>query len=204
MTRRAAALLPVALLLLLNAAAAATEWFDALVARVNDAPLLLSEVSAGELLFRSGRPLPELPPDAREAALSHAIERRLLLAEAGRFGVPPPSDQAVAEALRQADPPQNGHGWRLDRETLAAAVREHLWVEAFIDARIRAFVLIHDDAVTREVATQNGPLPGETGQEAMARVRHDLEQREAATRLARYLDRLRARVEIRRYPIDLP
>lgn len=204
MTRRAAALLPVALLLVLGGAASAMAWFDALLARVNGNTLLLSEVSAGEVLFRSGRPVPDLPPEARAAALDHAIDRRLLLAEAERFGVARPPDAAVADGLRQITPRLDGNGWWLDQETIEAAMREQLWVDAFIAARIRAFVLIRDDAVTREVAKQNGPLPGETGRDAMARVRHDLEERESAVRLARYLERLRSRAEIRRYPVGLP
>ncbi len=179
----------------------AMEWVDGLVARVNGQPVLISEVSASELLFHSGKSFFSMDDRQRFEAVSRTIERRLLLAEATRFGLAPPSDQAVEEArwvIRQRLPEPI---WWLDDQTLRETIRDQLWMESFVDVRISAFIMIREDVVTRELTKQGGPKPGESEAEARQRIRTKLETDAAEERLHRYLTRLLKRANIKRYAI---
>jgi hypothetical protein len=180
------------------------EWFDALVARVAGVPILVSEVSANELLFHSGKPFDELDARGRYEAVSRMIERRLLLAEAARFGVAQPSEEEINQAFNIAKQRIGDNVWWIDQQTLTDQVNNQLWMERFIDARIRAFIMIRDDTVTDALVDEDDLNSSESGAQARARVRAQLEVAEAEMRLNRYLTRLLNRETIKRYPLPTP
>ncbi|MDH4228928.1 MAG: hypothetical protein OEW11_04165 [Nitrospirota bacterium] len=188
------------LVLLLAVAPAAAEWFDALLARVGDSPLLASDVTSRERLFGNGAGYLEMPAQEREAALDALIRQRLLLDEAIRFGIARPDAARVAEVMAELRARPDNPGAGMDDATLARQVEAELWTAAFIDARIRAFVMIRDAAVDDVLAVQGGPHPGEITAQARERVRTELAEQETISRLDRYMDRLMRRSEVRRYP----
>lgn len=180
---------------------AAEEWFDALLARVNDEPMLVSDVDIHEALFRSGVPFIRMTPLNREIAREGLIRYQMLLAEAKRFGVAHPDESEVRRAVTSLQK-KLGHriDW-IDADIVVEKVRERLWVDAFIDARIRAFVMIRDARVTDALQSAGGPEPGESEMEAQERMRKTLTDQEVDSRLKRYLDRLVKRAEVSRYPL---
>ena len=192
------------LLLSTTIGAAQTVWFDALAARVDGQPILVSDVSLNERLFGSGKAFFELSPGDRDAAVGSLIEQHLLLVEATRFGVAQPDDQTIRETTAALRPRLGADAERVGDVGLNTRVRDFLWVDAFVDARIRAFVMIRDSRVAERFVAQGAPLTGETGAQARARIREELATEEAATRLARYLERLTGRAEIKRYPLSDP
>jgi|GEM_PF-1799499 hypothetical protein len=195
----------VVLCLLWGAAAHAQVWFDALLARVDGQPILASDVTLEDMLFGEGRTFSEMAPDAREAILTRLIQRRLLLAEAERFGVAEPAAGNVGAAVERLRQRAGARLEGLDPDTVRARVRARLWAEAFVDARIRAFVFVRDAQVEPRVRQWADSLPtppdAVARAEMEARVRGELARREAARRLEKYLARLESRATIRRYPL---
>ncbi|MFQ5510086.1 MAG: hypothetical protein ACE5FN_12250 [Leptospirillia bacterium] len=183
------------------AQAAAETWFDALIARVGNEPILLSDVILHEALFRSGKLYSDMTREEREAALVHLIQRRLLLTEAARFGVARPDDAQVEQAAAVLKKRVQAYQINIGDAALNEKVREQLWVEAFIGQRITAFVMIRSAEVEAALEAEGGPKKGESGADARTRVRQQLSDREASERLARFLARLYARAEVKRYPL---
>ena len=179
----------------------AQEWFDALIARVEGQPVLISDVTTHQILFGDGVAYPNRDPAQREAALEALIDNRLLLAEAARFGIARPDAVQVSRAVTSVQQRLGARPAGLDSVELARWIRDDLWISAFVDARIRAFVMIRDAQVEETLARPGGRLPDESLDAARARVRESLAEQEAATRLARYLERLRRRAEVRRFPL---
>jgi len=190
--------------LLITSTASAMEWFDALVARVNGVPILVSEVSANELLFHGGTPFEELAAPQQNEAVSRLIKRRLLLAEAERFGVTRPGSEAIETAFDKARARLGDRVWWIDQETMRDQVQQQLWMEAFINARIRAFIMIRDDMVTAEIAKMGALEAPGTGAQIRSRVRERLTKDEEEIRLGRFLTRLLNREKIKRYPLPTP
>jgi hypothetical protein len=185
--------------LLAAAPAPAQTWFDALVARVNGQPILASDLAVEDALYGQGRPFPAMDEATRDALLNRLIQRRLLLAEAERFGVAKPTeaavDQQVAVLKKRLGPDPAG----LDPATLRATVRSRLWADDFVDARIRAFVFIRDAQVAEALKNRTVPTDPAARASLESQVRSELAAQEADRRLARYLSRLEGRSTIRRY-----
>jgi len=179
--------------------APAQSWFDALVAQVNGRPILASDLTLEDALYGQGRPFTAMDEATREALLTRLIQRRLLLAEAERFGVAEPAAAAVDEATARLRARLGDRLQGFDDATLRARVQDRLWADAFVDARIRAFVFIRDAQV--EVAMESLPTPADDAARSAleTRVRDDLAAKEADRRLARYLTRLEGRATIRRF-----
>jgi hypothetical protein len=181
------------------ASAPAQTWFDALVARVNGQPILASDLAVEDALYGKGRAFSAMDAATRDALLNRLIQRRLLLAEAERFGVAKPSeaavDQQVAVLKKRLGPSPAG----LDSAPLRATVRSRLWADDFVDARIRAFVFIRDAQVAEALKNRTVPTDPAAKASLESQVRSELAAQEADRRLARYLSRLEGRATIRRY-----
>ncbi len=174
-------------------------WHDAVVARVNGVAILQSDLEIYSRLYGNRLAFADQPPAQQERLISALIQHHLLLAEADRFGVAAPSPVAVQRevtSLRQQQPPLPT--W-IDEAALADAARDHLWVAALVNARIRSFVMIRDAQVAIHLARQGGPRPDETAALARTRIRRILTDQEADTRLATYLQQLQKRADIKRY-----
>lgn len=182
-------------------------WFDALVASVDRDPILASDVTLEDVLFGQGRTFATMDMQGRETLVTRLIRRRLLHAEAERFGVAVPSAAAVEEEVARVRARLGERADDIPPVALEARVREKLRADAFVDARIRAFVLIRDAQVAAAVAerlTATGsppPADPEARQALERQVREELARRETAQRLERYLARLETQAVIRRYPV---
>jgi hypothetical protein len=188
-------------------AAFSQTWFDALVASVNGEPILASDVTLEDMLFGQGRTFATMDPQTRKAVVTQLIRRRLLLGEAERFGVARPTAAAVVEEVKRVREHLGARAEGIPPVALEARVREKLRADAFVDARIRAFVLIRDAQVAAAVAERltatGSPSPSDPrAREALERqVRDELARRETAERLERYIARLETQAKIRRYPV---
>jgi len=193
--------------LALAAPARAQTWFDALLASVNGEPILASDVTLDDVLFGRGHTFATMEPEEREQVVTRLIRRRLLLSEAERFGVARPSAKAVADEVARVRAHLGERAEGIPPVALEARVREKLRADAFVDARIRAFVLIRDaqvDAAVAERLTRPGaPDPSDAQARAAlaGEVRDELARRQTSQRLERYIARLEARATIRRYPV---
>lgn len=198
---RAAAILWLLCAALWGTAGAAQTWFDALVARVNGDAILASDITLEDVLFGAGRTFADMDREARRAVLARLIERRLLLTEAARFGVAEPTEAAVAEAVERIRRAPEKDPAGFDPATIRAKVRNKLWADAFVQARIRAFVFIRDAQVEEALERLPPPATAVERDALEERVRRELAEREAARRLSQYLARLESRATIRRYPL---
>lgn len=179
--------------------AAAQTWFDALVAEVNGQPVLASDLVVEDALYGKGRAFAAMDVATREVLLTRLIQRRLLLAEAERFGVAKPAAADVDEAVQALRDRLGSRPAGLDPAALRAVVQARLWADDFVDARIRAFVFIRDADVEQAMASRPPPADEAARAALEAQVRGELATREANRRLARYLSRLEGRATIRRY-----
>jgi hypothetical protein len=202
------AALAVALVLGLGCAAAGAQtWFDALVASVDGEPILASDVTLDDVLFGQGRTFATMTPQVREEVVTRLIRRRMLLSEAERFGVARPSAKAVEDEVARVRARLGARADGIPPVALEARVREKLRADAFVDARIRAFVLIRDAqveaAVAKRLARPGAPDAADPGARAELerQVRQELARQETAQRLERYITRLEERTVIRRYPV---
>jgi hypothetical protein len=204
-TRAAAALLLVCAALWGRAGAAQT-WFDGLVAQVNNEAILASDITLEDALFGAGRTYAEMDAEARRAVLGRLIDRRLLVLEAARFQVAVPSEAAVSDAVARLERERPGPLGGFDPAVVRERVRRKLWADAFVQARIRAFVFIRDSQVDQALAEAGTPLPESEAERAALedKTRKALADREAERRLQEYIARLEGRATIRLYPLSGP
>jgi len=185
-------------------------WFDALVASVDGEPILASDVTLDDVLFGQGRTFATMDPAERDQVINRLIRRRLLLGEAERFGVARPTAAAVEAEVARVREHLGPKAEGIPPVALEARVREKLRADAFVDARIRAFVLIRDAqvgaAVAKRLQAPDAPdVRDPKAREALEReVRRELVRRETDQRLERYIKRLEERATIRRYPVPDP
>ncbi len=206
---------PISLLLLfviVNGSGVSAEVDERIAAVVNGEIIFLSNVLRFEKVFGEPRPpkgeitlseenshdgaageLPFPPPAAphERAALERLIDHRLLLAEARRFEVEPPSGKEVDGEVRVL---KLGGGPTPEVRDL---VKERLWVKKFVEERISLFVNVSPDDA-RAYFDANRETFGDQPFEAVReKIIGPLAQKKKEERLDDLVRRLRSRAQIR-------
>ncbi len=164
---------------------AAAELLDRVVAVVNDQVINLSDLRRYIAL--------EAPNTPEEGAIHDLIERRLLLAEAKRFEVEPPSEAEVNAALEH----RGGNG---DAGEFRRAIQDRLWIDRFIDQRIRFFILVPPGEVERYYQAHAADFGNRPLDEVREEIQRLLTKQRFQERYDAYIARLRARAKIRINP----
>jgi len=161
--------------------------------------LYLSDLRRERLFF--------LPPQTRldrKAQIQRLIHHRLLLREAKRFVLEKPSEKAVTTRLtsiRRRFPDQKAFesalvktGLQLDE--LKSEIRGHLWVEALLKERIRAFIFITPRAISDYYRSHPDSFPGRRLEEVEPVIQSILSGAKERQKQQEYLERLKEKVHI--------
>ncbi len=176
---------------------------DRILATANNRVITLSDFRAYHTVFGSA-------DESREAALRALIDRQLLLEEADRFAIPTAAGsdvsaridaltaqsggpEAVAERLARA-------GW--DPADLRAWVADDLRVADFLDQRIYFFVLVTAADLDAYYENHREEFSGLSPEDARSAINTRLVQERGDEKRGQFLQRLRAKADIRINPSE--
>lgn len=173
--------------LLLARAAVGADVVERILAVVENAPVLLSEVALVERL----RGVP------RAAALEAVIDERLMFREASRLAQTPLSaeeEERAFESLRA----RAGAGF--DDAELRRLSRRQAAIVRYIDFRFGAQIRVDDEVVRKEWEEQRPDASSTLSPEEAERIRQRLAAKELDERIEAWVRELRAGAEIRYNP----
>jgi len=192
-------LLPVTVFLIC-ATCVTAEVVERIVAVVDGAPILLSDIKHEATFFA--------PTDVADEAswLNQVIDHRLLLVEAKRFvpdgPTPAQIERREAEvALRFQNRDALRKAWQsfgLSEEAFRAMVHERAWIDRLIEERVTALIVVPQKTI--DAYRKKPSAEAETASDLNdVAIRQMLTERLAAEKRASYLSRLRqsAVIEIR-------
>lgn len=179
---------------------AAQTLLDRVVARVNGAVILLSDVRAAAALG-----LIDVAPDT-EDAVEQMVLRALLVEEVNRFPPPEPTGEAVDAELARLRARAGGSFETVERSTGVLAdnvrqlARDRLRVQGYVDQRFGVTVPLTDEQVLQyyrahpEEFTADGQVVPFERAQGLARERAGLEQRQRT--INQWLRDLRGRADV--------
>ena len=183
---------------------------DRILAVVNGEVISLSDVES-DLIFLSKVEHPpqgdqggNLSDSAIRAGIWELINHKLLLAEAKRFDVEDPTESQIHQGLeiiqnRFPSPAAFEMALRqnaMTQEDLRQKVKEHLRVNRFIDQRIRFFVIVLPEEISRYYSENQGKFQDKTYEEAEKEIEKFLSETKAKDKLEAYLSNLKAKASI--------
>jgi peptidyl-prolyl cis-trans isomerase SurA len=173
---------------------------DRILAVVNGEIIALSDAE-GELVFFEGRAVSD---SAIQEEVQKLIDQKLFLAEAKRFDVGSPSESEVQEELQRiqrrfASPDLFEKALRenaMTLEDLKHKVTEHLIVDRFIDQRIRFFVIVLPEEVSRYYDEHHSDFQNKPLENVENEIEKFLTTQKAKEKLEDYLSKVRAKANI--------
>jgi hypothetical protein len=176
---------------------------DRILATANNQVITLSDLAAHQTLAGS-------PTMSHDDALHTLIDRQLLIEEADRFAIPPPSAADVSARIDAitAQPGGPGElkgrlarlGW--DSETLHAWVADDLRVAEFLDQRIYFFVLVAPQDIDAYYDAHREDFSGLPPEDARAAINKRFIKERGDEKRDQFLARLRDKARIRINPPD--
>ena len=169
---------------------------DRILAAVNNELITLSDVQKYRALFDQDRNL--------DSTLEEIIDQKLLLDEARKFELPPPSTEQVEEAYDQLAEGFGGPAGLagvlkriiMTEEELLNLLHARLAVAGLLEQRINYFVFISNQEVEAYYQSHTEQFKGLPEQEARTLITDHLTQEKADARKKDYLERLRKRAKI--------
>ena len=170
---------------------------DRILAVVNNEVIALSDVQKYQTLFRK--------EDDTNDILKELIDQKLILAEAKKFEIPPPPEEAVQKESEKLMTRLGGEAALeelLKRIILSEAeVREliqaRLTVQQILEERINFFIFVSPREVDAYYQAHAGEFDGLSPDEARGAIQKQLTQSKTKTKREDYLDRLRKRAKVR-------
>jgi peptidyl-prolyl cis-trans isomerase SurA len=192
-------------LLLLAASPLSADVVERIAAVVNDDVIFLSDIHRYLAFFNHADAVPAEDSSATKAALQKLIDERLLAAEAKRFGTDPPPEADVDRAYRkirgrfstEADFEATLREYATTPEDFREEVRTRLWVDRFVDQRIRFFIFVTQDDVERYYKDHPDRFKGKKLESVREEIQQEITEERTRVRLKDYISRLRARASIR-------
>ena len=183
---------------------------DRILAVVNGELISLGDVEGDLVFFGKVEGLPHvdrkgnLPDFAIRSGIRELINRRLLLAEAKKFDVEDPTEMQIRQELQFIQnrfPSSEAFEMALRQnaitlEDLRQGVKEHLRVDRFIDQRIRFFVIVLPEEVSRYYSENQGKFQDKTFEEAEKEIENSLSEIKTKDKLEAYLSNLKAKASI--------
>ena len=191
--------------LLLAISASAEEVIERIAAVVNEDVIFLSDVRRYLVFFDQENASKAEDPSAMKAELQKVIDERLLAMEAKRFGTDPPSDAEVDKAYAkirgrfrtEADFEATLKEYATDPEDFRQEIGTRLWVERFVDQRIRFFIFVTQDDVEHYYQDHAERYKGKKLESVREEIQKKITDERTRVRLKDYIDRLRSRATIR-------
>lgn len=183
---------------------------DRILAVVNGEVISLSEVERELFFFRNARPLAAdvlqsgFSDEAIQQGIQELIDLKLLLSEARRFDVEEPSEAQVQEKLdsirnRFSSPQTFENALRhltTSVEDLRQKIREHWQVDRFIEQRIRFFVIVLPDEISRYYSENQERFEGKPLEEVEPEIQKLLAEKKEEEKLKEYLSKIKAKASI--------
>jgi peptidyl-prolyl cis-trans isomerase SurA len=191
--------------LLLAISTSAEEVIERIAAVVNEDVIFLSDVRRHFAFFDHENAARAGDLSTIKAALKELIDERLLAAEAKRFGTDPPPEAEVDKAYRkfrgrfptEAEFDATLREYATTPEDFREEVRTRLWVDRFVDQRIRFFIFITQDDVERYYQDHAERFKGKKLESVREEIQKEITEERTRLRLKDYINRLRARANIR-------
>ncbi len=179
---------------------------DRVLAVVNGEIISLSEVESELTFFDQVNPVQEkgLSDSAIQAGIQKLIDHKLLLAEAKRFDVEDLTGKEIQEKLEEMQKRFSTPGSfekalrqnAMTPEDLKQKIAEHLIVDRFIDQRIRFFVIVLPEEISRYYAENKADFQGKPSDEVEKDIERILLEQKEKTKLEDYLSKVKAKVSI--------
>ncbi len=176
---------------------------DRILATANNQVITLSDLAAHQTLAGS-------PTMSNDDALHTLIDRQLLLEEADRFAIPPPSAADVSARIDATTAQLGGSeelkgrlarlGW--DSEALRVWVADDLRVAEFLDQRIYFFVLVATQDIDVYYDAHREDFSGLSPEDARAAINKRFIKERGDEKRDQFLARLRDKARIRINPSD--
>lgn len=173
--------------LLLGAGARGAEVVERILAVVENAPVLLSEVALVE----------RLRGVERAAALEAVIDERLMFREASRLAQTPLSAEEEERAFQSL---RTTAGAGFDDAELRRLSRRQAAIVRYIDFRFGAQIRVDDETVRKEWEEQRPEGAAALSTEDAERIRQRLATRELDERIEAWVRELRAAADVRYNP----
>ncbi|MBI3812133.1 MAG: hypothetical protein HY283_08010 [Nitrospirae bacterium] len=175
---------------------------DRILAVVNHEVISLSDVQNYREIFEEKR-------DADDAAALNAlIDQKLLLAEAGKLEISPPSEDEIAGAykklrLRFGRPETFGllkTRLALTDDEIKGWIKQQLLIHKLIEQRIHFFVFVTPEEIEAYYQEHLGEFKNQTPEAARKAIQDIRTAEKAQLKQKNYVDRLRAKADIRINP----
>jgi parvulin-like peptidyl-prolyl isomerase len=172
---------------------------DRILAVVNHEVIALSDVQKHREVFMEMR-------DADDAAaLNDLINQKLLLAEAKKLEILPPSDGEIAGAYKKLrfrfGRPETFQLLKtrlaLTDDEIKPQIKQQLLIQKLIEQRIRFFVFVTPEEIEGYYQEHLGEFKNQTPEAARKAIQEIRSSEKAQRKLVEYVDRLRARADIR-------
>jgi hypothetical protein len=198
--------LPLVALWLFQAWIAEAIVLDRVLAVVNGEIISLSEVES-ELMFfdqvNSGQGK-DLSDAVIQTGIQKLIDHKLLLAEAKRFDVEDPTQDEIQGRLQEIQKKFNTSGGfektlrqnTMTLEDLKQRIAEHLMVDRFIDQRIRFFVIVLPEEISRYYAENQAEFQSRPLDKVEKEIERMLLEQKQKTKLEDYLTTLKNKANI--------
>ena len=187
------------LLLVLFPSPAPASVADRILAVVNREVIALSDVQKYREVFLEKR-------DADDAdALKELIDQALLLAEARKLEILPPSDDEIARVYKKLrlrfGRPETFDLLKtrlaLTDDEIEEQIKRQLLIHKLIEQRIHFFVFVTPEEIEAYYQDHPGEFKNQTPEEARKAIQEIRTAEKAQLKLKDYLDRLRAKANIR-------
>lgn len=179
---------------------------DRILAVVNEEIIPLSRVEGYLTFFKNPGQTHEGPYSEQElqSGLQEMINHRLLLGEAGRFGIEEPSEKDIREEvqnIRKRFPSEEAFEQALQRhalftEDLEEMAKDYLMVNQFIEERIGFFIIVLPDEISQYYAEHREAFGDKSVSEVKNEIEDRLLERKKSERLKLLLAKLRAEARI--------
>lgn len=187
------------LLLILFPAPAPAGVADRIMAVVNKDVIALSDVQKYREVFEERR-------DANDAAvLNELIDQKLLLTEAKKLEILPPSDDDIAQVYqklrRRFGRPETFELLKarlvLTDAEIEQQIKQRLLIDKLIEQRINFFVFVTPEEIETFYQEHLGEFKNQTPEAARKTIAEIRAAEKAQQKLKDYIDRLRAKADIR-------
>ena len=179
---------------------------DRVLAVVNGEIISLSEVEGELTFFGQVDPAQEkgLSDSVIQAEIQKLIDHKLLLTEAKRFDVEDPTETEIQgrleEVQKQFSTPQtfekNLRQNAMTLEDLKQRIKEHLIIDRFIDQRIRFFLIVLPEDISRYYTENQADFKGKSLDEVEKEIERILLEQKEKTKLEDYLSKVKTKARI--------
>ncbi len=172
---------------------------DQIVAVVNDQVIFLSDLHRDELFFEEG-----VPGSVRER-IEKRVDHQLLLEEAKRFVLKPPSEEEVNDALKKVGQRFKTEGRLqiqlreagMSLQELREEVLGRVWIKTLLRDRIGFFIFVTEEEKEQYDQQHQDDFKEKSPEARSEQIRAILESEKEKIKTQEYIAQLRSRAKVR-------